>query len=607
MTSWAFPATFSNHTVDCELSPTLGAHNNGTNNPACFVDTHTPNMPHLSWPTIPQLKHRTVRYGSLCSGIEAATVAWHLLPGWEPAWFSQFDPEHTYKNGPDFPSAVLAHHYPTVPNLGDMTSPEWMDRAADCGEIDVLVGGTPCQAFSIAGLRAGLDDARGQLSLRFCEIANAANPLITLWENVPGVLSDKTNGFGCLLAGLAGEDDALVAPGGKWSDAGVVFGPSRTVAWRILDAQYCGVAQRRRRVFVVACPADSGLDPCAILLEFNGVRRDSPPSRLTGQGTAAGAAGVADVAGFDRYNQCLTGEVSCTVRLPLGGDNLPHALVNGPGVMVAGCDLSQKAEGIGFTAEQAPYLCSGTHPGHGSHVLAAYGFEPRIARNGRGDCGDLMSALKADAGKTGKGDAAPCVAYITQEGVRNSQKAHEFPVKDGAGPTNTVDTTGGGGVCCIPIMEAQGRTSGGGKDLARAGLGIGSDGDPMYTIQARPPHGVALYGEDLSHLDGVAVHENQRSECREMDQSQGLTKGGGKPGQGYPAARQAGCVRRLTPVECERLQGFPDDYTLIPWKKAAAPDGPRYKALGNSMAVPVMRWIGLRLHLALTDPAQLEP
>lgn len=285
-------------------------------------------MPHLSWPPIPQLSHRKVRYGSLCSGIEAASVAWHVLPGWEPAWFSQFDPDHSYKNGPDFASAVLAERFPGVPNLGDMTDDGWMDRAAALGDIDVLVGGTPCQAFSVAGLRQGLHDSRGQLTLRFCEIANAANPAFVLWENVPGVLSDHTNGFGCLLAGLAGEDDSLQPPGGKWSDAGCVFGPQRTVAWRVLDAQHCGLAQRRRRVFALACPAASGLDPCAVLFEFDGVRRDSAPSREAGEGAAAAVEGGA------------------------GG--------------------------------------------------SSYGFEPRIARNGRGDCGKLMNALKADAGKTAR-------------------------------------------------------------------------------------------------------------------------------------------------------------------------------------------------------------
>lgn len=400
-----------------------------------------------------------IRYGSLCSGIEAATAAWHGL-GWAPAWFSQFDPEHSYKSGPDFPSAVLAHHYPTVPNLGDMTAADWMDKAANLGDIDVLVGGTPCQAFSVAGLRQGLNDSRGQLSLRFCEIANAANPQVVIWENVPGVLSDSTNGFGCLLAGLAGEDGALQPPGGKWTDAGVVFGPERTIAWRILDAQYFGVAQRRRRVFVVACPAAGGLNPAEILFEFDGVRRDSAPSREAGQGAAAGADGGAD-----------------------------------------------GASGSGWRAES-----------DGVAAVATFDWQ-------KGN--DV-------------GNPRPSTMNMEEE----------------------------------------------------CSLTIGTSRVPAVTH----------FGDDLSHLDGVAVSENQRAEVCETGVVRSVTKGGGKPGQGFPATRQAGCVRRLTPTECERLQGFPDGYTLIPWKSKAAtacPDGPRYKALGNSMAVPCMAWIGRRIAAAL--------
>ena len=185
-----------------------------------------------------------MRYGSVCSGIEAASKAWEPL-GWKPAWFSEIEP---------FPSAVLAHHWPEVTNLGDM-------RADEVGAPDVLVGGTPCQAFSIAGLREGLSDDRGQLTLSYVELANAIDDkrrergedeAIIVWENVPGVLSSKDNAFGCFLAGLAGESSELQPAGGKWTHAGCVSGPERAIAWRVLDAQFFGVAQRRKRVFVVA-------------------------------------------------------------------------------------------------------------------------------------------------------------------------------------------------------------------------------------------------------------------------------------------------------------------------------------------------------------------
>jgi DNA (cytosine-5)-methyltransferase 1 len=333
-----------------------------------------------------------MRFGSVCSGIEAASVAWHPL-GWQAAWLAEIEP---------FPAAVLRHHYPEVPNLGDMTMlPERILR----GEVeapDLFCGGTPCQAFSVAGLRRSLDDARGNLSLTFCEIADAIDSVrlaggkaasIVFWENVPGVLSTADNAFGCFLAGLAGEDDPLVPPGGKWTDAGVVYGPQRTVAWRILDAQYFGLAQRRRRVFVVAS-AREGFDPSKVLFEYEGVRRDSAPSREAGEGPAPTIAGFANGGG-----------------------------TNGPGRDVDSCESLQVVS-----------MC-----------------------------------LNA----------------------------------------------------------------------------------------------------------GGAVQESVGTVLQAMQ------------------------VRRLTPVECERLQGFPDGYTAIPWRGKTTddcPDGPRYKALGNSWAVPVVRWIGRRIN-----------
>lgn len=222
-----------------------------------------------------------MKFGSVCSGIEAASVAWHPL-GWQASWFAEIEP---------FPCAVLAHHYPDVPNLGDMTT---IAKRVLTGEVeapDVLAGGTPCQAFSVAGLRESLADERGNLTLKFVELADAIDfvrtrdgrpPAIVFWENVPGVLSTKDNAFGCFLAGLAGEDEPLRAPGGKWANAGAVYGPARAIAWRTLDAQYFGLAQRRRRVFVVASARD-GFDPATVLFEWDGVRRDSAPRRDAGE------------------------------------------------------------------------------------------------------------------------------------------------------------------------------------------------------------------------------------------------------------------------------------------------------------------------------------
>ena len=227
-----------------------------------------------------------MRFGSVCSGIEAASVAFNPL-GWQAAWVSDIE---------DFPNAVLAHRFPDVPNIGDMTTIAARVRAGEVEAPDMLCGGTPCQAFSLAGTRESLDDERGALSLSFCEIADAIDdvrrtrgdqPCIVFWENVPGCLNTPDNAFGCILAALCGEEQPLKPfdeTGRKWSDAGVVLGPKRAIAWRVLDSQFFGVAQRRRRVFLVAS-ARQDFDPAAVLFEYEGVRRDSAPTHRQGEVT----------------------------------------------------------------------------------------------------------------------------------------------------------------------------------------------------------------------------------------------------------------------------------------------------------------------------------
>lgn len=371
-------------------------------------------------------------YGSICSGIEAATVAWESL-GWKAAWFSEIEA---------FPSAVLAERWPEVVNLGDMTKIAAAVRAGEVQAPDVMVGGTPCQAFSIAGLRNGLSDARGQLTLSYVELANAIDDkriergeeeAIFVWENVPGVLTSHDNAFGCFLAGLAGESCELEPSGGKWTHSGCVYGPQRTIAWIVKDAQYFGVAQRRKRVFVVAS-ARKAFDPGQVLFESEGVRRDTPPSREPQTAVAALTARGVGTCGADD-NQAQAGHL-----LAFGGGN------TGGNIDVAAC-LTAKGQRIDFEVE----------------TFAVHG---------------------------------------TQDPDTNLELAHTL-----------------------------GRN----------------------------------HGQENAISNGVQV-------------------------------------RRLMPVECERLQGFPDNHTLISWRGKEAtecPDGPRYRAIGNSMAVPVMRWIGERISAAL--------
>jgi DNA (cytosine-5)-methyltransferase 1 len=512
-----------------------------------------------------------MKFGSVCSGIEAASVAWHPL-GWKAAWLSEIEP---------FPSAVLAHHYPDVPNLGDMTTLPERILSGEVEAPDLFCGGTPCQAFSVAGLRNSLDDARGNLSLTFCEIANAIDhvrsvrsdsPGIIFWENVPGVLSTKDNAFGCFLGALAGEVEALEPPGGKWTNAGCVSGPTRTVAWRVLDAQYFGVAQRRRRVFVVASARDD-FDPAAVLFEFDGLRRDSAPSRQAREGVAGG------------------------IEIGPGGGRLT--------------DLN-------------PTLDTRAKDGPIRNQLAGAVMQPvatyRMVAFGEYSDDGTASAMKARDYKDATDLVAQPIAFHpTQD-----------PISSEDGSTHAMGTGNRQGCATVAVAqpmpintmvalrhEALGEGT---------GFGIGAAGDPAYTLTKGHSHAVAQpipfdttqitspanYSKPQAgdpchplaagaHAPAVAqpvsystkLHNTTSNNAGKIFEERTTCLDANSP---PPALLTAMQVRRLTPVECERLQGFPDGYTNIPWrKKDESPDGPRYKALGNSWAVPNVRWIGKRI------------
>jgi len=378
-----------------------------------------------------------VNYGSVCSGVEAATVAWHSLK-WTPQWFSEIE---------QFPSAVLNHHYPNVPNMGDMTKhKEWNN-----GAIDLLVGGTPCQSFSVAGLRKGLDDPRGNLMLTYLAIAEQYQPKWLVWENVPGVLS--SNGgkdFGAFLGALG--------------QLGYGF------AYRVLDAQYFGVPQRRKRVFVVGCLGD-WRSAAAVLFESHSLQGHSAPSREKGQKPS-------------------------------------------PAVTTG-----------------APFSRTG---------------------NERVECDAI-------------------VPYTSTIGTLDTQ----------CGFQNQTHQTVANGHLLI-------------------------ENELMGTITARMFS--SLGARDCEAGAIHAAYSKATSEASLSDITMSLTASMGSGGADL-AAKPMVCsnaVRRLTPTECERLQGFPDNYTQIPYRKKYAencPDSPRYKAMGNSMAVPVMKWIGERIEMvqALND------
>ncbi|KPX44807.1 Cytosine-specific methyltransferase [Pseudomonas syringae pv. helianthi] len=486
-----------------------------------------------------------LKYGSVCSGIEAATAAWHPL-GMEPAWFAEIEP---------FPSAVLARHYPRTPNLGDMTKLGALVLAGKIKAPDVLVGGTPCQAFSVAGMRQGMLDPRGALTIKYVELADAVDHVrtsrnqpesIIVWENVPGVLSDKGNAFGCFLGALAGEDCELQPPGKRWQDAGCVYGPKRTIAWRILDAQYFGLAQRRRRVFLVAS-ARADFDPTAVLFEREGVRRDTAPRRGEIKAVAALTANGVGTCGADD-NQAQAGHV---VTAPLTTNQYGDHESRESLLVVAGT-LQANGKAAGSATQQDAE--SGLLVVHGTQ-------DPSYSDS-------LAFALGRNSG---------------QENVL------AFSCKDHGADAGYI----------APTLRAMGH----GTSHANAGgqIAVCVTGDVTHTLKAEGFDG-SEDGTGRGQPIVAAFAENSRSELRYEDGDGGITgalsTGGGKPGQGTPSIQSGPSVRRLTPRECERLQGFPDDYTLIPWRgrvRGLCPDGPRYKAIGNSKAVPVVRWIGMRI------------
>jgi len=427
-----------------------------------------------------------MKYLSLCSGIEAATVAWHPL-GWEAVAYSEIE---------RFPSEVLAHHYPHTPNLGDMTKfKEW----TNVSDVDLLVGGTPCQSFSVAGLRKGLDDPRGNLMLTYLAIADKFKPQWLVWENVPGVLS--SNGgkdFGVFLGALG--------------ELGYGF------AYRVLDAQYFGVAQRRKRVFVVGYLGDWRA-AAAVLFERHSLQGHPAPSREKRQAVAASVGAGASVGSLcARTGQSISvqdaaqghlmpikhwpADISSTLDTTFGTkQGLENQHIN------AGCPMFVPAYGI-------PGNWIGRKPENGGNAT-----EPMY-------------------------DVAPCLTKADQHGV--------------AAPIafSRCDDGMDSQINVAPTMRIAGNAQG---NLAVA---VGTD----------------LYNGNITGDVAATM---------------------GTPGSSInasgPTVMQSMAVRRLTPVECERLQGFSDNYTDIKSKNKPTPDGPRYKALGNSMAVPVMAWIGQRI------------
>lgn len=440
-----------------------------------------------------------VKYVSIFSGIEAATVAWHPL-GWEPLAFSEIDP---------FPSTVLQHHYPDIPNLGDITKIDWSPYV---GAADIVVGGSPCQSFSVAGKREGLAGASG-LMFEYIRAVRELRPRWFVWENVPGAFtSERGEAYRQLLS----EMDAL----------------GYGLAWRVLDAQFFGVAQRRERVFLVG---SLGTMRCAeVLFERESLSWNHQSSRQKRQALTEEA--QERVGEADHDSGCLNpGETQSRRVYPTSG--------------VYPTLSTREKSG---QSQESVFLCQTAHS--------------QSTELGVGES-DVMNTLDTtnNTAVAALDFKVKPVAFLYSQGA----KARSLGISE-ISPTGIKQQT--------YICRADGQTN------AMTSV----DMAPTLTSHAKKDPPLIYPAEDSIGED--ALIQRDMSATLSTHNTQTPITGGHE--------KRSLTVRRLTPRECERLQGFPDDYTDIPYRnKEHAPDGPRYKALGNSMAVPVMRWIGERIRM----------
>lgn len=474
----------------------------------------------------------TPTFSTGCSGIGAPEMAWGNRLGWKCLWCSEIEP---------FPSAVLKYRWPETPNLGDFMKLAEKIEHDEIEAPDVFIAGTPCQAFSVAGLRESLNDDRGGLTLEYCRIADAMDEqrirrglpeTIFVWENVPGVFSSKDNAFGCFIAGLTGDDEPCRTPdGASWPNCGVAAGCRRQLAWRTLDAQFFGVAQRRRRVFVV-CTARAGFSPAAGLFECGSVPRYSPPSR--------------------------------------------EAQKNDPAYSVLGVELSDRiAYGIGngqadvyaHIQEELSNTLDCMHDPQAVLCFENHAQDSRVKLSG-----DIAPTIN---GKTGTGGGNLPLVVV---GSHWDDPVNPHP------PLLGIDRGVG--------MSDQELFSQRGAMLVYAETGISH-----YTEQKIS---ATIDQHEDQHLRNLIVHGSQDPIISDIANPIGRN-------HGAENVLFGSCfIRRLTTVECARLQGFPDHHTEVPWRGKAphdCPKGLQYKAYGNSMCVNVIEWLGRMIEKELEHPS----
>lgn len=586
-----------------------------------------------------------MRYASVCDGIGAAHIA--APKDWECAWVSEIEP---------FPSAVVEHHFKHK-NVGDMTQIDLTDHVIR--DIDLLVGGPPCQAFSIAGLRKSLADARGNLTLCYAKMIVDINPNYAVFENVPGILSTKDNAFGNFLSALVGEDEPLVPepfPDKKywrldknkqwhcrWPDAGCVYGPEGAVAWRIFDAQYFGLAQRRRRVFAVRCPRN-GSDPAKILFEFGGVRRDTQPSR---EGRKENTRSTEE--NIDTKSEAVMYRTAGDGAVYKEGDiTAPLTTQTDPSTNIVTHCFQNSAIG-GFSESpiaQTPRVSPG---GALANLVTVF--------NKQSNCEYAQEDVASTVSARDYKSCTDLICFSSKDSGLDATK-ELAPTMRAMGHQNSHPNAGGQLAVAYAIQERSVCQN------PNAGPnGAGFQEQLAYTCEARTvPQIVAsviappdMFKATICGTVDTASLSGRGSAQRTIllaygiypdavDRSGNATPGVNTPGlgiftdvspsivtRGMNSVGTSECVRRLTPRETERLFGYPDDYTMIPkffkkvseksLKKLSAtsgistddlhqnladyhkitrehlrtvgivPDGLRYKVLGNSIAIPVMEWI----------------
>lgn len=507
-----------------------------------------------------------MNFAELAAGISAASEAWKNIPNWKPVWYSQYDPEHNYKSGPDFPSKVLAYHHPDVPNLGDMMKIH-KNKIFNESNEELIVGGTPCQSFSLAGLRGGLADNRGNLALQFCRILAAKKPRWFVWENVPGVLSSfsdeedsqqaeafekgvKATTTKQRVGGrrFGNDPDAIV----QSSDfARLLEGFSEcgySVCWRIFDSQYFGVPQRRRRLFVVGHIGADWRPPFAVLFESESLRRDFTPGKEAGKS--------------------VTDPITKRTYADRGSDN--NLIQETVSTIDASYGRLQGASGQDLRHNH-------------STLITAYG-----GNNLSGEI-KVATAVKGDNSHIDF-ESETFIAY----GVDRDKNISE----ENSGTLQSHPTGGNDHFVIYPAAQITSKENRSNPQPGDASPGLTKTGAPHLLVG-----GSAKKGKNSS-FDSLTDENGLHPSLKESNSQNNILH------------KQV--VRRLTPLECERLQAFPDYHTLIPVKKTTekaylkaknksrykvidgqwwlmAADGPRYHAIGNSMTTYVVEWIGHRI------------